>query len=79
MTELETEVLLLVAAMAPSGREPGLDDTFTDLGYTSLRFLELSIAVERGFDLPPLGVESLAGVATVRDLANLVRAQKGSS
>ncbi len=46
------------------------------LGYTSLRLLELSIAVERVFALPPLSHDTLAGVSTVGDLVNLVRAQK---
>lgn len=78
MTDLEAEVLVLVAAMTPGSRAPGLDDTFTDLGYTSLRFLELSIAVERGFGLPPLTPEMLAGVVTVRDLTTLVHEQRNS-
>jgi acyl carrier protein len=76
MTTIETEVLALVAAMSPDAGEPGLDDTFIGLGYTSLRFLELAIAVEQAFDLQPLRPESLAAVSTVRDLAELVRAQQ---
>lgn len=76
MTALEEQVLALVGAMAPGGAEPRLDDTFIGLGYTSVRFLELSIAVERAFGLAPLAPESLAGVSTVGDLAELVRAQR---
>ncbi len=76
MTTIEREVLALVAAMAPAAGPPGLEDTFVGLGYTSLRFLELSIAVEHAFSLPPLTPESLAGVSTVADLAELVRARQ---
>lgn len=76
MTTIEEEVLALVAAMAPAAGQPGLEDTFVGLGYTSLRFLELSIAVEHAFGLAPLTPESLAGVCTVADLAELVRARQ---
>lgn len=72
------EVLTLVAAMAPdTAREPDLDSTLIgDLGYTSLRLVELSIAVERAFELPQLNPELLAAVYTVGDLVNLVEKQK---
>jgi len=50
-----------------------------DLGYTSLRLLELCIAVERAFALPPLEQDALAGVRTVGDLVDLVQTQKGRS
>ncbi|WP_197283527.1 acyl carrier protein [Mycobacterium sp. Marseille-P9652] len=80
MSVTEKEVLALVAAMAPAADDAHLQDTFMDdLGYTSLRFLELSIALERAFGLPPLTPESLAGVSTVGDLVDLVRSQRGSS
>lgn len=73
MSVLESEVVALVAVMAPEG-ESRLDACFfDDLGYTSLRFLELTIAVERAFGLPPLTPESLAGIRTVGDLVDLVR------
>lgn len=79
MTAIERDVLALVGAMAPRAREPRLTDAFAQLGYTSLRFLELSIAVERAFDLQPLAPETLAGVVTVADLVTLVRAQREPS
>ncbi|HTY34552.1 acyl carrier protein [Mycobacterium sp.] len=80
MSVIEKEVLALVAAMAPAANDPHLHDTLmVDLGYTSLRLLELSIALERAFGLPPLTPESLAGVSTVGDLVNLVRKQQDSS
>ncbi|MBB3605105.1 acyl carrier protein [Mycolicibacterium sp. BK556] len=72
------DVLALVAAMAPdTAGEPDLNSALIgDLGYTSLRLVELSIAVERAFGLPQLNPELLAGVYTVGDLVNLVEAQK---
>ena len=78
MTDIRTEVLELVAAMAPdTAGEPDLSSALIgDLGFTSLRLLELSIAVERAFELPQLDQEMLAGVATVGDLVNLVEAHK---
>lgn len=82
MTAIESDVVTLVRAMAPATAdtapvpgEPALEDTFAGLGYTSLRFMELTIAVERAFGLAALNPESLAGVVTVGDLVNLVRAQ----
>ncbi|MGU3501336.1 acyl carrier protein [Mycobacterium sp. C31M] len=73
------DVLALVGAMAPDlGRQPGLDSALiADLGYSSLRLLELSIAVEQAFALPPLRPEAMLGVRTVADLVELVRAQRG--
>ncbi len=80
MTDVRTEVLELVAAMAPdtAGGEPDLGSALIggDLGFTSLRLLELSIAVERAFELPQLDQEMLADVATVGDLVKLVEAHK---
>jgi len=78
MTDIRDEVVALVAAMAPdTAGEPGLSSALVgDLGFTSLRLLELSIAVERAFELPQLDQEMLAGVATVGDLVNLVQSQK---
>ena len=78
MTDVRTEVLELVASMAPdTAGEPDLGSALIgDLGFTSLRLLELSIAVERAFELPQLDQELLAGVATVGDLVKLVEAHK---
>ncbi len=78
MSDIGDDVLALVAAMAPdTAGEPELSSALIgDLGYTSLRLLELSIAVERAFELPQLDHEMLAGVSTVGDLVNLVAAQK---
>lgn len=79
MTEIEQDVLDIVRAMAPDAGQPSLDDTFIGLGYTSLRFIELSIALERAFNLKPLTPEALGGIVTVGDLADLVRAQQDQS
>ncbi|GAS97739.1 phosphopantetheine-binding protein [Mycolicibacterium canariasense] len=81
MTDLQRDVLTLVAAMAPDpAGQPGLHCALVaDLGYNSLRLLELSIALERAFVLPPLPQEALAAVTTVADLVELVRDQKDPS
>lgn len=74
MTTIGSDVFALVTAMAPGPVEPALHSAFVgDLGYTSLRLLELSIAVERAFALPPLTPDTLAGVQTVGDLVALVQ------
>ena len=81
MTAIQENVLALVTALAPGpAAEPDLHGALIDaLGYTSLRLLELCIAVERAFALPPLSQDTLAGVRTVGDLVDLVRAQKDRS
>lgn len=77
MSGIDADVTALIAAMAPAACDPGPgDDIFDELGYTSLRFLELSIAVERAFDLPALTPETLTGVRTVGDLIDVVRTQR---
>ena len=81
MTVIRDGVLTLVMALAPDPvSEPDVDLEFVDdLGYTSLRFLELCIAVERAFALPPLDQEALSGVRTVNDLVGIVRTHKDGS
>jgi acyl carrier protein len=81
MTVQDDDVLALVIALAPGPvAEPDLHGALIDdLGYTSLRLLELYIAVERAFALPPLGQDALAGVSTVGDLVDLVRTLKERS
>jgi len=81
MTVQDDDVLALVIALAPGPvAEPDLHGALIDdLGYTSLRLLELCIAVERAFALPPLEQDALAGVRTVGDLVDLVQTQKGRS
>jgi len=81
MTAIQDDVLALVTALAPGpAAETDLHGALIDdLGYTSLRLLELCIAVERAFALPPLGQDTLGGVRTVGDLVDLVRTQKHRS
>jgi acyl carrier protein len=81
MTVQDDDVLALVIALAPGPvAEPDMHGALIDdLGYTSLRLLELCIAVERAFALPPLGQDALAGVSTVGDLVDLVRTLKERS
>jgi acyl carrier protein len=80
MIAIQDDVLALVTALAPGPAEPDLHGALIDdLGYTSLRLLELCIAVERAFALPPLGQDALAAVSTVGDLVDLVRTQKDKS
>jgi len=81
MTVQDDDVLALVIALAPGPvAEPDLHGALIDdLGYTSLRLLELCIAVERAFALPPLGQDALAAVSTVGDLVDLVRTLKERS
>jgi acyl carrier protein len=43
-----------------------------DLGYDSLRLMELGIALERAFDLTWLDPGQLAGVRTVADVVGLI-------
>ena len=78
MTAMQDTVLALVTALAPSpATVPDLHGALIDdLGYTSLRLLELCIAVERAFALPALGQDALATVRTAGDLVDLVRTQK---
>ena len=81
MTVQDDDVLALVIALAPGPvAEPDLHGALIDdLGYTSLRLIELCIAVERAFALPPLDQDALAGVRTVGDLVDLVRTLKERS
>ena len=80
MSTLDDEVLALAGAMAPGGCQAGPDDTFSgDLSYSSLRFLELTIALEAAFELEPLTPEDLAGVVRVSDLIAVVRTKRSRS
>ena len=78
MSPTESDVLALVEALAPTPVvATALDSALVDdLGYDSLRLLELSIAAEQAFALPPVSPDMLVGIVTVRDLAHFVRAQQ---
>lgn len=64
----------IVAAMAPE--QPAvLDDTqrlIEDLGYDSLRLMELTVVLERTFGLPRYRPEELLGVLRVDQVIALV-------
>ncbi len=70
------QVRQLVAAMAPE--EPGdLTDEMRlveDLGFDSLRLMELTLVLERAFGLPRYRPEQLAGVRSIADVVALIEA-----
>jgi acyl carrier protein len=43
-----------------------------DLGFDSLRLIELAIVIEKAFGLAPLGLENSCAMRTVRDVTDLV-------
>ncbi|MFC8528035.1 acyl carrier protein [Nocardia sp. NPDC057227] len=64
----------LVAAMAP---RPAAELTaehrlIEDLGYDSLRLMELTVVLERTFELPGYKPEQLAGVLRVGQVQELI-------
>ncbi|MFB9904332.1 acyl carrier protein [Allokutzneria oryzae] len=69
-----TEVARVVAAMAPNqGVAVTAESRLTaDLGYDSLRLMELTMALEKHFGLPPVDFERAATVTTVADVTRLV-------
>ena len=77
MTHQRDDVHALVAAMAPRPDVDLTDDTLlvADLAYDSLRLIELSIALERHFDLAAMEESRLAAVSTVGDVVDLVSEQ----
>jgi acyl carrier protein len=64
----------IVAVMAPAGARSLSDDAqlVRDLGFDSLRLIELTVVVEKRFALPPISLDQALAVATLRDLVNLV-------
>src|SRR5699024_3588004 len=74
------EVLALVRAMAPETDGPlgDADRLVDDLGYQSLRLVELTMALEETCDLPPFDRADLTGVATVGDVLALIDRHRGA-
>ncbi|GAA3990195.1 hypothetical protein GCM10022247_06050 [Allokutzneria multivorans] len=70
----QAEVAKVVAAMAPNqGVAITADSSLTaDLGYDSLRLMELTMALEKHFELQPVDFERAATVTTVADVTRLV-------
>ncbi|MEV5648484.1 acyl carrier protein [Nocardia sp. NPDC052254] len=68
------QVRQLVGAMAPTrpGELTGELRLVEDLGFDSLRLMELTLALERAFDLPRYRPEQLTGVRCVADVVALV-------
>ncbi|PXX60182.1 thioester reductase-like protein [Nocardia tenerifensis] len=66
----------LVHAMAPDPYVRATDDQrlIEDLGFESLRLMELTVVLERAFDLPRHRPERLVGVRRVGDVIALVTA-----
>lgn len=66
----------IVAAMAPNSAADPADERrlIEDLGYDSLRLMELTVVLERGFDLPRYRPEQLMGVLRVGQVVDLVTA-----
>lgn len=64
----------IIATMAPDTPESVTDtqDLIADLGFDSLRLMELTVVLERAFDLPPYRPEQLAGVLTVGAVVGLI-------
>jgi acyl carrier protein len=71
---IRERVHAVVAAMAPQRHGAVADETDLrfELGYDSLRLMELVIALERGFTLPPIDMEAAFDAATVGDVVRLV-------
>lgn len=67
-------VRALIAAMAPRpAAELGAEHRLIeDLGYDSLRLMELTVVLERTFDLPGYRPEQLAGVLRVGQVQELI-------
>jgi len=73
-TALAERVRDLIRAMAPEQNVEVHDDRSltTDLGFDSLRLMELTVVLERVFDLPRYRPEQLAGVLRVGQVVDLI-------
>ncbi|MEG8184658.1 acyl carrier protein [Nocardia terpenica] len=78
MTDTENSVPArvreLIAAMAPDPGSAVTDDQqlVTDLGFDSLRLMELTLVLEQAFDLPRYRPDQLAGIHRVADVIALI-------
>ncbi|WP_067823289.1 acyl carrier protein [Nocardia inohanensis] len=75
MSDTVTErVRQIIAAMAPqpSAELREAQRLIEDLGYDSLRLMELTVVLERTFDLPRYKPEDLMGVLHVGAVVGLV-------
>jgi len=73
LKDVKTEAYAVIAAMAP---EPAVltDDTDlrTGLHYDSVRLIELTIALERHFEMAALNLDDAVTVTSVGDVVALV-------
>ncbi|GAA1957475.1 acyl carrier protein [Amycolatopsis minnesotensis] len=78
---MREEACALVTAMAPGEPAAGAVDDGTrltaDLGYDSVRLVELAMALEQRFALPAMDFDELAEVRTVGDLLGLLAEHGG--
>ncbi|MGL6236083.1 MAG: phosphopantetheine-binding protein [Segniliparus sp.] len=72
--DVTARVLEVIGKLAPEpGRVVGPGDRLVDdLGYHSVRVVELIVELELEFGLPPIGEEDVSGLATAGELAALV-------
>ncbi|MEU4243749.1 acyl carrier protein [Actinoplanes sp. NPDC026619] len=75
---MTTEVYAVIGAMAPNRLdEIGASTRLRDeLMFDSLRLIELAMALEQHFGLPPLDMGESVDVVTAGDVADLVRRVK---
>ncbi|MEU1983929.1 acyl carrier protein [Nocardia sp. NPDC019395] len=73
--DVAREVYRVIAAMAPKPDTTcaGNDRLIEDLGFDSLRLMELTVVLERTFGLPGYRPEELAGVLRVDQVVRLIR------
>ncbi|WP_280403124.1 acyl carrier protein [Nocardia brasiliensis] len=66
----------LIQRMAPDAQAVAEDEQrlIEDLGFDSLRLMELTVVLERSFDLPRYRPEQLVGVRRVGEVITLVAA-----
>jgi acyl carrier protein len=71
---IRSETYAVIQAMAREhpGEMSGDLSLVEHLGFDSLRLIELAIAVEQHFGLPPVDLENAVTVATVEDVVQLV-------
>ncbi|SNY82405.1 acyl carrier protein [Nocardia amikacinitolerans] len=79
-TALAARVRRLVQAMAPEPLADLADEhrLVEDLGFDSLRLMELTLALERAFELPRQRPQDLVGVRRVGEVIALVENARGS-
>lgn len=73
--EIEPTVRRIVVDVAPKppGRDVTSSDSLThDLGYDSLRLLELAFALEDKFGMEPISAEDSAAIKTVGDVVGYI-------